>query len=66
MAHQYGVDPVIEKTVYLNNIAGENAPLFADTIFQFLHDDPPASGGLDFLLVHPLSMIFLLFATGKR
>ena len=35
--HQFGVDAVIQKTVYLDDIAGKDLALLDDSVFQLLH-----------------------------
>ncbi len=37
MAHQLRVDAVVQKTVHLNDVAGQNLALLDDALFQFLH-----------------------------
>ena len=37
-AHQSRIHPVIEKTVHLDDVPGENTPLPLDAILQLLHD----------------------------
>jgi len=38
MDHQGGVDPVIQKTVHLDDVAGQNFALPGNAVLQFLHE----------------------------
>jgi len=37
MAQQLRVDAVVQKTIHLDDVAGQHLALFHDAVFQFLH-----------------------------
>ncbi|SCI96105.1 Uncharacterised protein [uncultured Blautia sp.] len=37
MVHQLRVDAVVQKTIHLDDVAGQHLALFHDAVFQFLH-----------------------------
>ena len=43
VGHQLCVNPVIQKAVHLDDVAGQHSPLGHDAVFQFLHTRVPLS-----------------------